>query len=64
VIRNLVHLLGSQLAVLSPATILPYSNCVVDSSYLAEVIVTPMTQLTIMAATVTGTSALSELQLL
>jgi hypothetical protein len=63
-IRNLVHLLGSQLVVLSPATILPYSNCVVDSSHLAEVVVTPVTQLTVVAATVTGTSPLSELVLL
>lgn len=60
-IRNLVHLLGSQLAILSPAAILPYSNCVVDSSHLAEVVVTPVTQLTVVATTVTGTLALSEL---
>jgi hypothetical protein len=53
VIRNLVHLLSGQLAVLSPSTILPYSNCTAYSSHLAEVVVTPMTQFAVVAAPVT-----------
>jgi hypothetical protein len=53
VIRNPVHLLSSHLAVLGPATIIPYSNCVVDPSHLAIVVVTLMTRITVMAATAT-----------
>jgi hypothetical protein len=42
-VRDLMHLLSCNLAVLSPATITPYSNCVVDSSYLTVVVVATMT---------------------